>query len=167
MNTGVINTYTPNIRFINSFRNLVNKNIAEYYGITTPLSVLFNRYQNSCTITLLYEIPPVYIGIKVLPTDINRHIMGYGGIRFQMHIAISPPQHYPIQPSIWIIKELFSNIPSELDIVEHMKYLMAMQIEINNLVGNWSPAITVEKEILNFLVKLLPCFELLVKPSPA
>jgi hypothetical protein len=31
---------------------------------------------------------------------------------------------------------------------------------------NWSPAITIEKDILSFIVKVIPCFDLLVKPFP-
>ena len=155
-----------NRRFRNCLRHLPIEDLVEYYGLDTPLAIRLKHKANECTIAFVYEVPATYIGFQVLPKELNRYIMEYGGTRFCMRIHITPPQNYPFVPSTWTIKELFSNIQSEVDIVEHMSYLVDTHVEVYRRDNNWSPAITVEKDVLSFITKVIPCFDLLVKPFP-
>ena len=153
-------------RFRNCLRHLGKEDLVDFYNITTPISIRFKRQGNSCTITFAHESPPVYVGFEDLPKDINRHIMEYGGTRFRMQIHIAPPEDYPFNPCIWTIKELVNNIQSELNVVEHMDYLVDTHVAVYHRNKNWSPAITIEKDILSFIVRLLPCLDLLIEPFP-
>ena len=155
-----------NRRFRNCLRRLSTEDLVEYYGINTPLTIRIKQKANECTIIFIYDMPATYIGFNELPKEINRHIMEYGGVKFCMRIQITPPSDYPFHPSTWTIKELFNTISSYVDIVEHMRYLVNLHVETTCMYRNWSPAITIEKDILSFIVKVIPCFDLLVKPFP-
>jgi len=98
--------------------------------------------------------------IKEFPREINDLILGFllpVKIAFQFHLKND--EHYPFNPSSWIIERYFycnaAKHNNALDSDNYEKYHTHLVRENEQIMKeNWSPAITIDKQILLFITNL-------------
>ena len=143
--------YIPSLRF---FYNLLNdSSLEDYYGIpkTIRLHTTPDIEQQKLTLSIIYNSNHFY-KIKELPFDINKMIHSYLHNKLEINIQISFPSLYPFRAPTWSLIRTRHNFLTSLSIPDYYKYLI--NSHNNQYVGNWSPTITMEKDILEFIQKI-------------
>ena len=105
-------------------------------------------------INTLHTFDLVANNIAELPVDINRKINEYLPcyITLQLRIDYSS-RNYPFLPPIWYMVSHNNYLACSLqNAEEYYNYIIANHNECNN--ANWSPVITIEKDILSFIVRI-------------
>ena len=133
-----------------------NINLKEYFGIidTPQRSVNFDATHNNdgtiFTICFKENIP--MINIECLPMDIIREISSYLNCSLTIKTKIVYPQDYPFEPPQWSLVCVRHNIESRLNLKEYYEYLV--ETHNNKYSVDWSPAIHINIDILDFISKI-------------
>ena len=145
------------------FDDFTNKytSIENYFGIhTDPDSTLHMKLFQTGVDTLLFRIEfqkPNTVHLDELCQDVHTVIDAYLQTRIYAEFELAYPDSYPFKPPTWSLVLLRHTLP--LDLKEHYEYLVNNHNDQNNL--DWSPAIRIEKDILEFLQTFMKHFHYL------
>ena len=98
-----------------------------------------------------------------LPPELNRLIQEYLIYEIEIKIKIKYSQSYPFSPPIWFLQGVKHNLATEACLLDYYSYKVnqhnhSYSAYLINLgthsVDGWTPAITVEKDILSFVQKI-------------
>jgi ubiquitin-protein ligase len=126
-------------------QNLRGKSIADYFQIDHTKYELKRIDDQTFEFKLSYEVFPRYA--VDLPIELSMKIAGYLYEYTQIYYQIRIPNDYPFKPPLWVMQTI---TPPEL-------YNDAVHVLNYRYDTSWSPAITMEKDILN----MIECIEFL------
>ena len=119
--------------------NLRGQSIAEYFQITHSKYDLKKIDDQTFDFTISYELLPRYA--LDLPIELSIKIAGYLYEHTTIYYQIRIPNDYPFKPPEWIM----------LTISPHQLYKDALSVLNYRYYQDWSPAITIEKDVLNMI----------------
>lgn len=125
--------------------NLKGKSIADYFQITHSQYDLKKIDDQTFEFKISYELFPRYV--LDLPIELSMKIAGYLYEYTRIYYQIRIPNDYPFKPPKWVMLTI---TPPEL-------YNNALCVLNYRYDKDWSPAITLEKDILN----MIECIEFL------
>ena len=124
--------------------NLQQTPISEYFGV--PGDYTFRRTETGTfELNTLFETMPS-CKLEELPIEISIHIASYLYVRDECTFQLMYGESYPFQPPTWSIV----SIGGKKD-----KFTRAMHILNRQYLESWTPAVTLEKDILNMIVQVL------------
>lgn len=132
---------------LNEFKaNLKGKSIAEYFEIDHSKYDLKRIDEQTFEFKVSYEVFPRCYALD-LPIELSIKINGYlcGCTQIYYHIRI--PNDYPFKPPKWIMQSI---APPQI-------YSDAVHVLNHRYDKDWSPAIRMEKDVLNMIM----CIEFL------
>ena len=133
-----------------------NTNLKDYYGIvdTPERSVNVDAVQkNSETLfTICFKENIPMVNIKCLPMDIICKIASYLNCSLTIKTKIIYPAAYPFEPPQWSLVCVKHNIESRINLKEYYEYLV--ETHNNKYRLDWSPAIHIDIDILDFISKI-------------
>lgn len=138
------------------FEEVNNINLKEYFGIidTPHRSVTVDAVQKNAetifTICFKENIP--MINIERLPMDVICNIASYLNCSLTIKTKIVYSQDYPFDPPSWSLVSINHNIDSRLNLKEYYEYLV--ETHNNKYQVDWSPAIHINIDILDFISKI-------------
>lgn len=138
------------------FEEINNINLKEYFGIIdTPQRIVnINATHNNeaviCTVS--FKEVNKMINIRCLPMDIICKISSYLNCYLTIKTKIVYPQDYPFDPPQWSLVCVRHNIESRLNLKEYYEYLV--ETHNNQYSVDWSPAIHINVDILDFIRRL-------------
>jgi hypothetical protein len=138
------------------FEEINNINLKEYFGIIdTPqrivnIDVTHNNEAVICTVS--FKEVNKMINIRCLPMDIICKISSYLNCYLTIKTKIVYPQDYPFDPPQWSLVCVRHNIESRLNLKEYYEYLV--ETHNNQYSVDWSPAIHINVDILDFIRRL-------------
>jgi len=133
-----------------------NSNLKEYFGIIdTPQRIVnINATHNNeaviCTVS--FKEVNKMINIRCLPMDIICKISSYLNCYLTIKTKIVYPQDYPFDPPQWSLVCVKHNIESRMNLKEYYEYLI--ETHNNKYTIDWSPAIHIDIDILDFISKI-------------
>ena len=119
--------------------NLRGQSIAEYFQITHSKYDLKKMEDQLFEFKISYELLPRYA--LDLPIELSIKIAGYLYEHTAIEYHIRIPNDYPFKPPEWIMQS----------IVAPQIYNDAVHVLNHRYDNSWSPAITIEKDILNMI----------------
>jgi hypothetical protein len=153
-------------------RRLRNQNktyLSDYYNLPNYIKIFYkfpdrSLPENTNKLQICFQfryskfkkeaefIKTLYIG---LPMEINLVIAKFveRNIYIDYNINLIYPDTYPFDPPLWVLDNIKGNIFGILS-KEYFQYLIEDHNEINNIEKNWSPSTKIDKDILNFYVRL-------------
>jgi hypothetical protein len=138
------------------FEEVNNINLKEYFGIvdTAQRSVNIDATHNNEVVTCTVSFKEVnkMINIGRLPMDIIRKISSYLNCYLEIKTKIVYPPAYPFDPPQWSLVCVRHNIESRLNLKEYYEYLV--ETHNNKYRVDWSPAIHINIDILDFISKI-------------
>jgi len=115
--------------------------IAEYFNV--PGNYHVHRDGESVVLCAWHEDFPQVGKIDRLPPELALHVMSYLYLRKACSLKIEFPMDYPYKATIWsTLRE------------QNMDTVAAVARQNCNYVNSWSPAITIEKDVLNMIMEL-------------
>lgn len=164
-------------RVTQEMRGLKSNNLSEHYNLSNHIHIVYEPLKGrGMNVKLSYHKPITDIEILDLPEDINRYIRTFLSdqkivLRFELIFYNS----YPFDPIEWSLKSYsFTGFSKEekKNILTFVKYKLKVhndrKIDIclpRPYDRNWSPVITVEKDILCFYTKIYDLFEIINKTN--
>jgi hypothetical protein len=158
--------HTRLVQFEEEFRNI---DLARFYQLESSINIYKEIKENTLYLTICYKNTPYCPGFN-LPPEIVSHILKYLIHRIEIKTKIVYSLGYPFVPPIWFIQKVRHTFHIDLldyyleKVHQHntayLTYLMDGTILSEH--GDWSPAISVEKDILYFLQKINHFDEVLV-----
>ena len=143
------------LRFINKYKNPSNLgkqlDISNNYSIKTFIPNIENGIIN---LTVLYrKNQPIYY-FPNLPLEINEYIHYFVNPTIHVQIQIKFDDNYPFTPTVYRIVGLKNTINNGIDkeIYTYLKYKTKLYNEY--IKTNWTPAILIEKNILDFFTTI-------------
>jgi hypothetical protein len=124
------------------FKELLAKQpISAYFDV--PGNYHVHREGEYVVMCAWYDDLPQVGKIDGLPTELVIHVMSYLYQRRACSLKIEFPMDYPYKPTVWsTLRE--QNVDS----------VAAVARQNCNYLSSWSPAITIEKDVLNMIVEL-------------
>jgi ubiquitin-protein ligase len=133
-----------------------NSNLKEYFGIIdTPQRIVnINATHNNDAVicTVSFKEVNKMINIRCLPMDIICKISSYLNCYLTIKTKIIYPQDYPFEPPQWSLVCVKHNIESRMNLKEYYEYLV--ETHNNKYTIDWSPAIHIDIDILDFISKI-------------
>ena len=125
--------------------NLKGQSIADNFQIDHSKYDLKQIDLNTFEFKISYEVFPRYA--LNLPIELSMKIVGYLYEHTEIYYQIRIPNDYPFKPPSWVMQTI---TPPQL-------YNDALSVLNYRYDKDWSPAITIEKDILN----MIECIEFL------
>jgi hypothetical protein len=119
--------------------NLHGQSIADYFQIDHSKYELSRVDPNTFEFKVSYEVFPSYA--LDLPIELSMKIVGYLYERTEIQYQIRIPNDYPFKPPKWVMQTI---TPPQL-------YTNALCVLNYRYDKDWSPAITIEKDVLNMI----------------
>ena len=140
-------------RRLQRFENL---NLNNYFGIIDTLQrpVKFHTTNNNegLIFTACFKEVNNVINIKCLPMDIIHKISSYLNCYLKIKTKIVYPQDYPFQPPQWTLVCVKHNIETKINLKDYYEYLV--ETHNNSYLVDWSPAIHINIDILEFIRRI-------------
>jgi len=121
-------------------QNLRGQKIADYFQIDHSEYMLSRIDENTFEFKVIHEVFPRYS--LDLPVELSMKIIGYLYEYTEIYYNIKIPADYPFKPPTWLMQTI---TPPKL-------YQDAVYILNYRYDNDWSPAITIEKDILNMII---------------
>jgi hypothetical protein len=152
-------------RLVKFEKNFKKVDLANYYQLKQcpdeSTTIKTTLQSNTLLLAIRYQRSVTPQNIR-LPNEIIRHIYGYLLYQIELHTKIDYSIDYPFAPPIWYIESVQHNLPHT---GYHPFYLLDYYIDkihqhnrlYNRLLleGNqWTPAISVENDILLFVKRV-------------
>jgi hypothetical protein len=157
-------------------------NLAPYYGIQMSpcesIHMLLEKKHDHENDHLLFHVKYFTKNqksicesmIQYLPQDICNYIEEYSGNHLDVTYKIQFPHNYPFRPAVWSLCNFTSTIPHKseayggLSLNGYYQYIATLHNEKmmpteSSEVSNWTPAITIEKDVLDFITRIQSSFE--------
>jgi hypothetical protein len=120
---------------------LADQPIAEYFDV--PGSYHVHRDGEGVVLCACYEDFPQVGKFEGLPPELSMYVMTYLYQRRACSLKIEFPMDYPFRASVWrTLRE------------QNMDSAAAVARQNCNYANSWSPAITIEKDVLNMILEL-------------
>ena len=137
-------------RFVEDFKNI---NLEEYYQLPNKKSEIVRinfRVVSVRVIKIFIYYEKAYACPDLdLPTDLMEHIKGYLPDIVQIELTLTIPEsQYPFKPHMWEVIRVKSNI------FDSSKYLEIINTHNLYNIAGWSPAITIQSDVLCLIEKL-------------
>ncbi|NDA89557.1 MAG: hypothetical protein EBY20_01390 [Alphaproteobacteria bacterium] len=142
-------------RRLQRFEQEHNSNLKEHFGIidTPHRSLNFDVALNDGIIfTICFKENIPMVNIKCLPMDIICKIASYLNCSLTIKTKIIYPAAYPFEPPQWSLVCVKHNIESRINLKEYYEYLV--ETHNNKYRLDWSPAIHIDIDILDFISKI-------------
>lgn len=109
-----------------------------------------------------------------LPYEINEMIREYLIYVIEIQIKIKYSPSYPFSPPIWFLLAVYHNLVTEVSLLDYysykvnqhnqsyVAYIVSLGSHPNYMDNGWTPAITIDKDILSFIQKINHFDEVLV-----
>ena len=144
-------------RKYNDFKEKFNTlTLEDYFGIpknpNCSLRFTFSNKEDELvfTITCIQQNPcPPFD----LPLDICNVIDSYNKNYLQITISILYTEPYPFHAPKWLLRDVKHNLIIPLNLTNYYTYIVQNHNEQYSY--DWSPAISIEKDILNFIQKVM------------
>jgi hypothetical protein len=147
-------------RFVNKLNNY---SIENYFGIINEpnkkLNFTTKREENEVYFTVSF-VKSYNIDIRELPKEINDIISSYASEFININLKILHYNNYPFHPPEWCLSKILCNIKLPFDIKDYYNYIIKNHND--KYKNDWSPAIDIEKDILEFIQKINH-FEMLIE----
>lgn len=148
-NSILINRYNKFITTLNG------SNIENYFGLInkpeTNVKISIIRDGNDVLLDILFEKTYSFDILK-LPVVINDIIATYATDIINIKIKINHYDDYPFKFPTWNLTKILCNIKCPLNLTDYYNYII--DNHNNKYKIYWSPAINVEKDILEFISKI-------------
>jgi len=152
---GLVSTIVDK-RFDRFIKALENSSIEKYFGITTKpnTSLKFTiEKKEDDQVTLEIKFKKKYVfEFQQLPKEINDIIRSYAIETIVIHTNIFYGIGYPFSRPVWSLINVLENINISIDVKEYYKYIV--EKHNNQYKHYWSPAMDIEKDILEFIQKI-------------
>ena len=137
-------------RFVEDFQNV---NLEEFYQLPNNKSEIvrinFRVFSERVIKIFIYYEKAYACPDLDLPTDLMEHIKGYLPDIVQIELTLTIPEsQYPFNPHVWEVIRVKSNIFNE------SKYLEIINRHNLYNIADWSPAITIQSDVLCLIEKL-------------
>jgi hypothetical protein len=119
--------------------NLHGQSIADYFQINHSKYDLKQVDPNTFEFKISYEVFPRYA--LELPIELSMKIIGYLYEHTEIYYQIRIPNDYPFKPPLWVMQTI---TPPQV-------YKDALCVLNHRYDKDWSPAITIEKDVLNMI----------------
>jgi hypothetical protein len=164
----------PNQRLAKFDREFKHVDLARYYQLkkgTYESIELDKEVIDSCIhLTLRYRKRkpcPVFDLPPEMMAKIRSYLTYTIVLKFKIHYSID----YPFSPPIWFMKGVTHTIPNQVNLTDYYCYKVNahnsqyVQYLIDGISNtSWSPAMSIEKDILSFLEKINHFDEMMVNP---
>lgn len=156
-------------RYLDMTCGLKDLTFQQYYNIQPSLGnkVMIDANKtnnaNKMKFTVQYH-EPIYYDIFELPIDISRAVSSYLSSYIIIEFMITYPSNYPFTPPRWSVDNVKHNIYHSLpiDVLDYYQYIAQKHNEMLRL--DWSPAIHLDKDILDVFQKINH-FEYILHPD--
>lgn len=145
-------------RFIERFKDTTIENYFDINNNTKNDEEKVNFCAVISQTTIIFEvffsknINKIY-NIFQLPDEINREISDYYNTDYlTVKMEISYSEEYPFKPPIWHFVHVKHNIDIPIDLINYYTNIVYFHNSINN--KQWSPAIDIHHDILDFIQKI-------------
>ena len=137
-------------RFVEEFKNV---NLEEFYQLPNKKSEIvrinFRGVSDRAIKIFIYYEKAYACPDLDLPTDLMEHIKGYLPDIVQIELTLTIPEsQYPFRPHMWEVIRVKSNI------FDSSKYLEIINRHNMYNIADWSPAITIQSDVLCLIEKL-------------
>ena len=137
-------------RFVEDFKNI---NLEEFYQLPNKKSEIvrinFRGVSDRAIKIFIYYEKAYACPDLDLPTDLMEHIKGYLPDIVQIELTLTIPEsQYPFKPHMWEVIRVKSNI------FDSSKYLEIINTHNLYNIADWSPAITIQSDVLCLIEKL-------------
>ena len=144
-----------NSRYNTFISHLNNSSIEDYFGI-------INQPNKNLKFTTKREGEDIYfeisflksynIDINMFPKEINNIISSYASDFINIRLKIQHLDCYPFKAPLWSLLDVLYNIKLPLNLNDYYNYIVKNHNDKYN--SDWSPAISIEKDILEFIQKI-------------
>jgi hypothetical protein len=142
-------------RYDTFVNNLNNSSIESYFGIINEPNTILNfttkREENEVYFTVSF-VKSYNIDIQNLPKEINDIISSYASEFINIKFKILHYDDYPFHPPEWSLSSVFYNTKLLLNLNDYYNYIVKNHND--KYKNDWSPAINIEKDILEFIQKI-------------
>ncbi len=153
-----------NKRISRELHYLKSTNLSRHYNLMNNLQIHMEPVgHRQINLNMIYHKPKDKIEILDLPEDMNRYIQGFLSnqkIQFCFELYIYPT--YPFEPIRWSLnRSLFEGFSDEEEenILTFVNYKLKLHDRRYVDGINWSVAMTLEKDILNFYTMIHEVFD--------
>lgn len=145
--------------YLSFTKNLQNNSIENYFDIAPPdnskINITISKIvDNNMVLNIKFIKREYFYNLNNLPMEIIKIIHSYGNYYIDITLNIVFPEQYPFDRPLWALSKIHHNIELEqaLDIEDYYKCI----IQNHNKPPEkyWSPATTIEKDILEFIQKI-------------
>jgi len=139
--------------------------LAEYYQMNKPyekMNIVKDIHSDYIVLTIQYKKSGPSLEFE-LPSELNQMIREYLIYVIEIQIKIKYSPSYPFSPPVWFLQRVNHNLNTSIGLLDYYSYKVnqhnqgytayLLNLGTHSLDG-WTPAITVEKDILSFLQKI-------------
>jgi len=129
--------------------NMKNQTIEQYFSVPGKYKLIRDAQDLLC-----FEVEHEYIpqcNIDDLCEDVNKYIASFLYRKSTCRFRIIFTPSYPFQPTEWSIISLKSN--------ENADFYKALAFQNHQYKMSWTPAISIEADILNMILQLVCLFD--------
>ena len=166
----VFNPYYNNHKWIDKEQFVPD--IAKYFDLEVPkndtISITMNPINLDKTgerfyhmyLDITYTTPGFYANIANFPVEICDNIFSFSCQVLELKVQITFTDTYPFEPPVWTLTEVNDAIPKanlpypEYKLYDYYENIIFRHNKLNRTPGNWSPAIDIEKDVLDFIRKI-------------
>lgn len=153
------------VKFDTEFKHV---DLARYYQLkksfTESIDISKEVNGSSIYLTVVYR-KKIKCPAFDLPPEMLEEIQKYLTYKIELKLKIVYSENYPFAPPIWFMNGVAHTIPRQVDLTSYYCYKVNChngQYVQDFLGGMWTPAITIEKDILTFIQKINHFDEMLV-----
>jgi hypothetical protein len=162
----------PNSRLAKFDREFKDVDLARYYQLKNGIyeSIYIDKEViDTCIHLTIGYVKKSPCPSFELPPEMISKIRSYLTCKIEIKIKIHYSIDYPFAPPIWFIKEVIHSIPNQVNLMDYYCYKVSVhnQQYVQSLLDgipytSWTPAISIEKDILGFIQKINHFNEMLV-----
>lgn len=127
-----------------------------YYGIintpTKKLNIKMSHSDNESLFVIKYLQNNIMSDLRFLPLEIINLITSFGDDYISITTKVIYPSDYPFCPPIWSLVDVQHNINTSLNLNDYYEYLVDSHNSQYNT--DWSPAIHIDKDLLDFIQRV-------------
>lgn len=144
----------------------------KYFGMEIPkgdtLSITtnpfnMNKSSEKCYhlgLNITYTTPGFYANIANFPVEICDKIFAFSCYAIELQFQITFMNTYPFEAPFWTLVEVKNTIPKAnlpyptYKLSDYYQHVVSMHNKLYQNPKNWSPAIDIEKDVLDFIRKI-------------
>ena len=154
----------PNSRLAKFDQEFKDVDLARYYqlkkGIHESIYIDKEVIETCIHLTILY-VKKTPCPCLDLPIEMISKIQSYLTCKIEIKTKIHYSIDYPFAPPIWFVKEVRHTIPNQVNLTDYYCYKVSVhnQQYVQSLLDgipytSWTPAISIEKDMLCFIEKI-------------